>query len=277
MQGFRNALHAPAFAMLAVTLFLILRPRAGARIAFAGAIIGSVLTAVSGEILQILAAGDASVVDLARDAMGISGVLLLIASADKQLGFGRGHFSRVLLLVGGLTLCGATVSPALTYAYAFSARANALPELISFEHGWEKVFYHGYGGAAVTRIPLETDNDLVAVVAMGRAEYSGLAIEPFPDWRGYTAFRFTASTVGRKNRQVTLRINDTDHNQQYADRFNRVLEIDDTPTEITIPLSEISALANGRQMQLDSVRTMVFFMIDTDGSEKIILNNIQLE
>ena len=277
LYEFRNSLHAPAFAVLVVIIFLILRRGAGSRVAFASAAVGALLTAVAGELLQEFGAGEASAADLVHDAIGISGTLLLIAFADKRLHFGSGHFVRAVILAVGTAICAATLFPGLSYAYAYAARAQAMPHLISFDHDWEKVFYHGYGKASVDPIASHSDIDRAAVVSLGRARYSGLAIEPYPDWRSYSALRFSVSSIGQLQRRLTLRINDANHNQHYRDRFNRTFEIGETATTITIPLSEISALANGRQMQLDSIRSMVFFVVDPDGTERIIIGDIRLE
>ena len=276
MHAFRNALHAPGFAVLAVILFLLLRSRMESGIALAGATGLCVGTAIIGELLQISTAGDASVVDLANDGAGIAGALLLITFLDKDLLPGLKRKSRFVVLAAGLLIMGTAFHPAVSISHALVARANALPELISFDHGWERVLYRSYGGAAVIRIPLGDDGSLVAVVSMGRAQYSGLVIEPYPDWRGYTALRFSILTLGHTPRRVTLRIDDVSHNGQYSDRFNREFEIDSSVSEFVVPLSEISALENGRRLRLDAVRSMIFFMIDTDGSEKIIIDDIRL-
>lgn len=233
-------------------------------------------TAIIGELLQISTAGDASVVDLANDGAGIAVALLLITFLDKDLLPGLKRKSRFVVLAAGLLIMGTAFHPAVSISHALVARANALPELISFDHGWERVLYRSYGGAAVIRIPLGDDGSLVAVVSMGRAQYSGLVIEPYPDWRGYTALRFSILTLGHTPRRVTLRIDDVSHSGQYSDRFNRTFEIDSSVSEFVVPLSEISALENGRRLRLDAVRSMIFFMVNTDGSEKIIIDDIRL-
>ena len=276
MHAFRNALHAPGFAVLTVILFLLLRSRMESRIALAGAAILCVVTAIIGELLQIATAGDASLVDLANDGAGIAGTLLLISFFDKDLLPGSKHKSRFAALAGGLLLIGATLQPAVSISHTLVARATALPVLLSFDHAWERVLYSSYGGAAISRISLGNDKDLFAVVSMGHAKYSGLVIEPYPDWRGYSALRFSISTLGHAPQRVTLRIDDVAHNGQYTDRFNREFEIDSTMLEFVVPLNEITALENGRRLRLDAVRSMIFFMIDTDGSEKIIINDIRL-
>ena len=233
-------------------------------------------TAIIGELLQISTAGDASVVDLANDGAGVAGALLLMTYFDNDVLPSLKHKSRFLVLAAGLLIMGTAFHPAVSISHTLLARAAALPELMTFDHGWERVLYRSYGGAAVIRIPLGDDKDLVAVVSMGRAQYSGLVIEPYPDWRGYTALRFSILTLGHTPRRVTLRIDDVAHNGQYSDRFNRVFEIDSSVSEFVIPLSEISALENGRRLRLDAVRSMIFFMVNTDGSEKIIIDDIRL-
>ncbi len=55
-----------------------------------------------------------------------------------------------------------------------------------------------------------------------------------------------------------------------------VFEIDSTVSEFVVPLNEIAAMQNGRRLRLDAVRSIMFFMIDTDGSEKIIIHDIRL-
>jgi len=47
-------------------------------------------------------------------------------------------------------------------------------------------------------------------------------------------------------------------------------------SEFVVPLNEIAAMQNGRRLRLDAVRSIMFFMIDTDGSEKIIIHDIRL-
>jgi len=276
MRELRNSLHAPAFALLAAALFFILKSSTDSFTALAGAAIGSILTAISGELLQAFGPGDASVADLIRDATGVSGSLLLILAVDDRLNFGPRRFFRTVFFLGGLLLCGATVVPAATNAHAFVGRANSLPVLLSFDHDWEKIFYKAFAGARVARAPLTSDGNLVALVTMGRAGYSGLDIEPFPNWTGYNALRFTASVVGDKTGQVTIRIHDANHNWHYTDRFRRTFEIDANSREFVIPLAEILTLDSGRRMRFDEIRSIIFFMVDTDGTEKLIIDDIRL-
>lgn len=276
MYELRNSLHAPAFALLSLALYFVLRSSTGARTAIVGAAIGSALTAATGEFLQAFGPGDASLADLARDAIGVSGALLLLVAVDDPLNLGPRRFFRAVIFLVSLMLGGATLAPAAYNANAFVSRATSFPIIISFDHDWEKIFYNAYKGATVARVPLASDGNLVALIAMGGAGYSGLEIEPYPNWTGYNALRFTASTIDGQPARLNVRIHDAKHTGHYTDRFRRTFEINATSKEFLIPLAEISTLDSGRRMRFDNIRSIIFYMVDTEDTKKIIIDDIRL-
>ncbi len=127
----------------------------------------------------------------------IAGFLAIAACVDPPL---RNRLSRprfaVLLSVGLIALVIA-LKPAVQNAWVLTARAMALPALVSFDHRWETGLYRPLGSTRSSTIapPHEwpVQSGRVMAIDLSAIPYSGIVIDAYPNWTGYDSISFLAA------------------------------------------------------------------------------------
>ncbi|MCA9500923.1 MAG: hypothetical protein MRJ67_15725 [Nitrospirales bacterium] len=72
------------------------------------------------------------------------------------------------------------------------------------------------------------------------AHYPGIRLEElYPDWQGSSHFRVEVYSGLPVARSLIIRIDDSHHNHEYADRFNQAITISPGLTHNNIPLDDI--------------------------------------
>ena len=74
-----------------------------------------------------------------------------------------------------------------------------------------------------------------------------------------------------------MSVHDKIHNQDYVDRFNKVLHLEHGVNEFDIPLSQIEQGPLGRELDLTNVAGIVLFASELKNSLQIELGNIYLK
>ena len=291
--------HLPLFGVLALTLLGVSRAlfptqgRAGLRhylFAFAAA---ALLGALS-ELLQGLIERDRSAEDWARDLAGAALFLGFAASFDprspmQRLSAGLRHGIRGALVATFL----ATGLPVAGWALAYAERDRAFPLLLDFESSWERRFLTlqsaelisvpppaGWPasprGARVGKLSFSPE----AATAAEFTGYSGFFIdEPYPDWRGYSVLSFLVFSEGSEPVNLSLRIEDEQHqtNNTAPDRFN--LEIVARPglQEIRVPLEAVARAPATRRNDMSAVRIVHLFVIQPRVAFSVYVDAFRLE
>jgi hypothetical protein len=75
---------------------------------------------------------------------------------------------------------------------------------------------------------------------------------------------------------LSIRIDDTSHNQQYDDRFNRRLMIQPGHNRIAIPLDDIRYAPKNRAMDLRQIVAIYIFAIKPAIEYSVYLDNLEL-
>ena len=101
--------------------------------------------------------------------------------------------------------------------------------------------------------------------------------EPWPDWSRYRALVIDIVNPNDVEVLMTLRINDRQHNNRFADRFNRRLQLaPHQRSEIVIPLEEIARGPEQRAMDLSAIAKLMLFQDGRRGAQPIYLCGIRL-
>jgi hypothetical protein len=169
-----------------------------------------------------------------------------------------------------------------TVAVAYLGRDAAFPRICEFDDPWESTFVE-VEDAVLARGERPAgwrreEPGRAARVTFLPAPYPGLSIrEPHPDWTGYRRLVFEVYSEAPTQVDLNLRIDDVHHNDDYADRFNRVLAIEPGSNRISISLEEVRRGPRMRLMDMARVRGLTLFAVDPPVAFTVYLDGIRLE
>ena len=276
-----NALHAPGFGVVAVSMLILFRQANGPQLAYSWAFALSILLALAAEAAQIIGPRGTSVGDLGWDLVGISGFLALAACVDSRARRNLSTSGLALLLVVGVTATGAAVGPVAQDARVLISRARAMPVIASFDHSWEAGIYRSSAPTQLSIVepPAEwpiQDGKIIAV-DLAPIRYSGVTIDAFPNWSGFNSLSFLAASTDGKTHELVIRIHDAEHNQEYGDRFNRNFTIGPNAVRYRITLEDIRHGVSAREFDVSRVAGIVVFKVDATGNERLLFDDFRLE
>jgi hypothetical protein len=185
-----DAAHGPAFAILTLLLFALLRPPGLGRI---GAVLIAATAATSlGAIVELVQWGlgrDASMTDLLHDALGAATAAGAVLAWRTQAG---PDSVATPLRVFGASTAGVAASvlllPVIEVGAAYLERERSFPVLVDFGHWTSTFFVDAYGAITIARerLPKGAAEDTHALHARlsKRRSWSIALYEPNPDWRG---------------------------------------------------------------------------------------------
>ena len=251
------------------------------------AILGVVALALITEALQSLSATRQSEIsDVVHDLVGATCGLAVFFTYDQQV-LGKWaqwrQFPRnVILRFCVVVVLGVMLQPVVGWAYAYWDRASRFPSLLEFSSDWEMKFVEASDSELQVGVPPEgwkkSAEDMVGQVAFHPKTYPGIRIdEPYPDWRGFTSFHLDIFSELSNPQPIAIRIDDLHHNNEYADRFNKVLSIMPGLNQIQIPLDAIRRSPAGRELDLSAIKMVLLFAVNPPEAFTLYLDNIRLE
>lgn len=89
------------------------------------------------------------------------------------------------------------------------------------------------------------------------------------DWSKYKAFCFDVYNPGEKKEDAILRIDDTEDNTEYKDRYNHRLILKKGMNHITIPMDSLITSGTGRRMNTSTIDKFLLFI--PGPAEKVVL------
>ena len=261
-----DAAHAPVFGALALVILASLRGHVSNRWRTTAAFVLTVLAGVGIEWIQGLIGRDAAWSDVRTDALGATCALGAAAwwhtrgdSDARSRTVGRASIA--IAVVAGVVAALPIAESALSYA----RRTSVFPIIMQSKSPLDLYFIE-------SRDALLERSELPAPWAAGfhtptlllhqlRGDFPGIEhIEPVPDWRGYQSLRLDVTNPASESLALTLRVHDAQHNQQYADRFNRRFEIPaKSREELSVRLVEIEDGPEGRKLDLGHVAGLIVF------------------
>ena len=282
-----NLAHAPVFAAVFLLLLAWVKPRTNGRdmLAYTIAFLGTCLAGLGTELLQIRTDRDASLSDVATDALGAGVALCLTVFRELSKPRRAPRFAlRLLALSAGIALLLVALRPLGAALRGYAARAAAFPTLMQFESEADLYFVEFRGS--------ETGRVAGPASASGWGEQSALRIrflgddwpavsvyEPSPDWRGYRQLCIDVANPGAIAVSIGIRVDEIGRGQRYDDRFNREFTLAaDTRRVIGIPLEDIASSPALGRLDLSRVGALVLFRASPATSrDEIILRRIWLE
>lgn len=271
IRTLHNCAHAPIFGCVALLALVIVRvhPRCNAfgwvrqyAIALAAAVLLGVMT----ELMQIPAGRDASVADALHDIVGALAFLGIFAAFDSRVrALSQAHAIRFIAAVIGLVSLGVAAAPVTRAAIKYQQRDERFPVLADFSQHYDRYFIlqnsSEFSPAKMPAPWAAAPAESAMRVRLLDGPYPGMDfIEVPPDWSAYSTLAVDLTNPTPLNLQLVLRVHDAAHDNQVADRFNRVFQLPPgTRKVIRIPLREIAAGPTTRTLDLGQVAGMIIF------------------
>jgi VanZ family protein len=288
--AFYHAGHVPLFGLVAVSVLGFLRSR-GASLAsprpWWTAFAVAVALGGTTEALQVFQPGrDASVWHFLRNVAGAASFLLVLAT----VGWTGGHRSLIrpagrralvgLGVVAMLTASGFNLAATVT---AYGERDLAFPTLFAADGSlWERTFVDTQDSvltphARPVGVVIPFDGPL-ARLDLKPGAYPGVAFdEPYPDWSGARSLVLTFVSDLDAPLPLVIRINDAEHDNRYADRFNRQVVIRPGVNRVTIPLDDVRRAPDRRAMDMRHIRQILVFGYRLTAPTHVYLGPIRLD
>lgn len=107
--------------------------------------------------------------------------------------------------------------------------------------------------------------------------YPGLSLSDFnPDWSDYRTLVLDAFLQGEKTILLGIRIDDRD-NPNYADRFNKAIELRPGRNYIAIPLPDLITSGSKRPLDLENIMLFALFMGNPREQHTVFLDRLRVE
>ncbi len=290
IRTLHNSAHAPIFGCVSLLTLLVIRGHTrfaslGLLGQYALALAAALVLGVLTELLQIPVGRDASVEDAVHDLIGAIALLGIFAAFDPRIRVSaRAGLVRAVAAVVGIVALAVAVAPVTRAAIKYQKREQRFPVLADFTQQYDRYFIlqqsAEFSPAELPAPWASTAGEGAMHVALLDGPYPGLDfIELRPDWSAYSTLAVDLTNPTPLSLQLVLRVNDSAHNNEPTDRFSRRFELPpQTRQVIRIPLRDIAAGPNTRELDLRNVAEMIIFRTDdSPRAEELYFSRAWLE
>jgi hypothetical protein len=285
----QDAAHGPLFGAAALVILSAIRHAGGLRSLHGAAAIYAVTFAIClvlapvSELLQTLSATrSASLADVGTDLLGVAAALALHASWSLRH---ERNWIKVAAAVAIAVLCGAWVLRPVAIAAAVAVeRTREFPTLIDFDQALDMRSVAGHGATLrretwpsdlpASHGPFALRADLDAGTRFPGVEL----LEPRPDWSDYRVFAMEIGNPTDAPLPFTVRIDDAEHDQSFADRYNGRFKVPPrSRLLVRIPLATVAAAPHGRRLDLAHIDRVLVFRTGAARASVFYLGSVWLE
>jgi len=244
------------------------------------------------EFIQPYFGRNKSLVDAYNDFAGCSAAGFLF----WRLQIKQASHKRFCLLFACILIVSGLIQP-IKHLQLLWQRNTAMPVLFNFEAAWEKNLWTPNDGTNVEILKGSTvknsidlkqtitwlnETNFAKITFKRGVLYPGISF-PFiyNDWHDYSLLTFEVfwpqgQTVPNKEIQLHLRIHDTEHNNDYDDRFNRILMVKPGLNVFEISLEDVKSAPKSRLLKLKAVDSMSIFLIKPKEDIMLYVDNFVL-
>ncbi len=276
-----DAGHFAMFFLLCVGIYLWLRQQATPAKEIIRSLFFSTLVAASIEIIQPLTGRSASFVDLLNGFLGALTASYLLAVFER-VGL-RYTIPRALLL--GILVQAVVLIPSYQAWRALEIRDQHFPQLGYFDKPqslsvWRSMNSKNNPTPAKTRLvllPGEHPSPALWVSSF-QDTWSGVYYDGgAQDWSAYRFLVFETFNPQDEALEISLRVDDTEDCQKYANRFNRTIRIAPGHDVQRLDLDDIRRGPESRELNLREIRFLYVFRNKDAKSTQFALNDVRLE
>jgi len=215
--------------------------------------------------------------DFLRDVAG-SGAVFLLWSARTRAQTGAWSPRFLNALAGGLFIV-VLLEFALTIA-VYVERDRALPVLLPFTNThWERRLLRVHGARLTlpaAQHPPSSTSCAPLTLFPGRAPALTLD-EPYPDWRSASRLVFSVTSVVEPSVRLRIRVSDAHYTGADDDAFFEDLDIRKGEQRIEIPIDAIRKGPRRRELDMQRIRNITFFVWRPAETIEMCLSPLRLE
>ena len=237
------------------------------------------------ELIQIPTAGDADLTDLARDGIGILGMMSLWLAMDGRYWRRRAKAQRRTrekwFLFGGAVMILSAV-PLMIWAATYIERDNDFPTLSRFDSFLgRKLISLQDSQLNVIDSPSgwteNTGHKVAYLILRADAEYPGIEIrDPSPDWREFSYLVFEVYSPADSQISLSICIEDDEHNLEYNDRYTFRLKLSPGLNRIELDLADVETAPTGRSMDMGAIARIKLFTFRPVAPVELYLSDLSL-
>ncbi len=283
-RSFTNAMHAPAFGLVAVGILELGRRRGAPSLAsYPAAFAVTAAVAAAAEISQVVGPRAPTLSDWLRDLVGAAAGLLIHATfALRFRGAGRTlRAAAWAVRIAALAALLLGFVPVARWAHATLRRDAAFPVLGSFESAWETTLWRAQGGSLELAPPPPAwprpHGARVARLRLEPGRYPGVRLDDPPHrWERYEALELALYSPHDEPVTLVLRIHDERHGNAYEDRFNKKIEVGRGAHELRVPLDDVRRGPRARELDLSRIAGLVLYVPRTSVPLTLYLDDVRL-
>lgn len=269
--------HVLLFFLAARLALPVLRSRLGVRESVALVLLAAGLLGGLVEWLQGFVGREVSWTDVRLDvigaALGLAGRMPADAPAVAPVPDPDqwGGYRRVPLLLAAIALVVLVWLDALpvgrTLLDEYRARRD-FPVLVAWAGELELDRVKADGSVRIDNAPGRPGKRALRI-GLPPSAFAGFELQYFPgDWRGFELVELALYVPAGAPGSITCRVHDAEHDNRYADRFNRRFEVIPGWNVLSIPLADVQRAPRGREMDMARVQGVgCFFVGLREGAE----------
>lgn len=234
----------------------------GARTRLVVAFALSVLIGAAVELVQASSGRGASAFDLLTDASGAAFLLAVVSWRRSTVGSnGRRAISAAIAAISA----GVILAPLAEVAAAYRNRSEDWPSLISEAQLSAGRFINATGGRLFwAKLPADwaapANQSALELRFSGRGTPTIRWVEPWPDWRDYSALEIDIVNPDDRHLRWMLRVHDALHNQRHSDRFNLPIDLPArSRLVVRVALEDVARAPKDRRLDLSRIRGVALF------------------
>lgn len=237
------------------------------------------------EIWQKFHGRTAELIDVYNDGVGIVSFAAFYAILDQRLKQNRtGWLKKRCLALFGIVVLFVGLIPFFGTINLYRNRFAILPSLLDVEQPWQKKFYYVHSGKLeVVPPPNDWPEEAIRWPKVAKLtlnqnyNYPGLVYrEPHPNWVGYRAIELDVLYGEKTPREFVFRAHDYLHNDDYSDRFSRVVQVQPGYQTFRFEMEEMKQLPNGRELDFSRIGGLGFFTLKLTNEITIYVGDIRL-
>jgi VanZ family protein len=211
--------------------------------------------------------------DILTDALGAAVFLTLAYSFRKEVS----HKNIALMRTGAMVLILLRAYPIFVSTVDTGNMERDFPLLSSFESPLEMSRWSGKDSVSKRLKFHATHGEYSLKVTLLPGVYPGVSQDYLPhDWRGYRYLSFDVYLDGSLPIDISLRINDRTHNENYNDRFHKSFTLEPGHNHLIIDLAEVRKAPQGREMSMADITVFCIFSYKLKETRTFYLDNIRL-
>lgn len=225
------------------------------------------------ELVQPYFGRDKSILDFSYDVLGVT---------FSALFFTQKSASATTIKVLLLSLFVGISSFFPLYKMELWWKVTQSPALLNFERPWEDQIYSLDKDVSLQKIKasklFKAEGHAGKLIINSTEVYAGLNLNHAKnDWSEYSTLSWEMVSLYDQPISITLRVHDSVHNYEFSDRYNETFTVVPGFNSFAVDLNKIKTAPLSREMKMEHITNIKFFLIQPQMKTILYIDNIQLQ